>query len=69
MNNMTLPMTDREAELIEELLHAELSSGYTELRRTRNPEYRHRVSGRKALASQILETIEQLRSASSAEPA
>lgn len=52
-----LVLSDEEAGVLEELLRAEVTADYTELRRTRNPEYRDRLQRRRELAERLLEVL------------
>lgn len=55
----TISVTNDEISLLDQLLHAELTTGYTELRRTRNPAYRAQVKRRQELAAHLLETLQR----------
>ncbi|NLF30458.1 MAG: hypothetical protein GX591_06180 [Planctomycetes bacterium] len=57
----TLVINDDELALMDELLHAELDSAYSELRRTRNPSYRGQVEKRRDLIKHLLEAVNRSR--------
>ena len=57
----TFLTNDDELALLDELLHAEFDSTYSELRRTRNPAYRGRVEKRQDLVKHLLDTVTRAR--------
>jgi len=61
--SLTISISDDEVSLLDQLLHAELTVGHSELRRTRNPAYRDQVRRRQELAAHLLEVIQRSGSA------